>query len=249
MHKLILFLSIGLFLYGDVMYEMNTTTEGMLGMGATETTTSIYIKGDRRRKESTTKNPVTGEVSTITITRLDKKLTWTLYMDQQQYSETKLGEQMKLEEETEGKTEAKFPEIKVERTEKKKEILEKMCEEVIISMNVANDEDNLIITQTMWLTQDIVGYEEIQGFNKKFTEVSSDQILSSTMEMNTKSFEEFQKNIGEIEGFPLEMELNIQMGTEAMPFSMKSHSTVTKIETTPIHEKVFEIPEGFVLKE
>jgi hypothetical protein len=71
---------------------------------------------------------------------------------------------------------------------------------------------------------------------------------SSMMGGNKKTYEEFQKKTSEIEGFPLEIDMEMIMGGEGMSFSFMTHSEVTKIETTPISDKVFEIPTGYSLK-
>jgi thymidine phosphorylase len=71
----------------------------------------------------------------------------------------------------------------------------------------------------------------------------------SGMMADKKSFEEFQNKINEIEGFPLELDLEVIVASEQMSFSMKTHSVVTKIDAKPINNKVFEIPAGYSLKE
>jgi hypothetical protein len=244
MSRLFLILSLGLFLYADVMYEMTTTSKGMMGMGG-ESTVRVYVKGDRSRTETTSEGMMGGEVTNITITRLDKNVIWTLDNENKQYAEIEIGEFMKVEEE---ETEETVPEIKIEKTGKTKEILGKTCEEVIVSMDIKSDEGSMTMTQTMWVTTDITGYEELKEFNKKFGGNGSGQSMAS-MTKDKKSYNEFQEKISEVEGFPLELEMEFSMGAEIMPFSMRTHSTVTKIDTKPISDKVFEIPEGYSLEE
>ncbi len=246
LHRFILVLIFGLFLYGDVMYEMSTTTEGMMGMGCGETTMSVFIKGDCSRTEMTSTGPMAGE-QTIIITRLDKGVIWTLDTDNEQYSEMKLGEETE-EVEGEEETSGTMPEITVKKTGKKKVLLGKECEEVVVSMKIEDEQGDMSFTQIMWNTKDIPGYEEIMEFNKKMTEMGIKSSKSSMM-ANKKSFEEFQKKIGEIEGFPLELDMDMTMGSTGMSFSMKTHSVVTKIDAKPINNKVFEIPAGYTLKE
>ena len=228
------------------MYEMTTTSKGMMGMGG-ESTVHVYVKGDRSRTETTSEDMMGGEATNITITRLDKNVIWTLDNENKQYTEIEIEEFMKVEKDEE-ETEEIVPEIKIEKTGNTKEILEKTCEEVIVSMDIKSDEGSMTMTQTMWVTTDITGYEELKEFNKKFRGNGSGQSMAS-MTKDKKSYNEFQEKIGEVEGFPLELEMEFSMGTEIMPFSMKTHSTVTKIDTKPISDKVFEIPEGYSLKE
>lgn len=247
LHRFILVLFLGFFLYGDVMYDMSTTTEGMMGMGGGETTMSVFIKGDRSRTEMTSTSPMAGEQTSVIITRLDKGVIWTLDIDNEQYSEMKLGGEI---EGITGEEEAldKVPKITVERTGKKKVVLGKECEEVVVSMKVEDEQGDMSFTQTMWITKDIQCYEEIMEFNKKMTEMGM-KSSNTGMMANRKSFEEFQEKIGEIRGFPLEVDMDITMGGTGMSFSMKTHSVVTKIDAKPINNKVFEIPAGYSLKE
>jgi len=246
LQRLILVLVFAAFLYADVMYEMMTTSEGMMGMDGGETMMSIFLKDDRSRTEVLSKNPMTGEIKNIYITRLDKEVIWILDAENKQYSETKIGEEIAEEEE---QTETVVPDIKIEKTGKKKVLLDKMCEEIVISMNVESEGNSMNFTQIMWVTSDIPGYTEIKNFNDKMNEVGLKSSSTSSMFGNKKSFEEFQRKISEIEGFPLEIDLDMTMGSEEMSFSIKTTSVVTKIDSKPISEKVFEIPEGYSLKE
>lgn len=246
-YRFVLVFAIGIFLHGDVMYEMSTTTEGLMGMGGGETLISVFIKDDCSRTEMVMRDSMVSEMKNVFITRLDKGVIWTLNMDKEQYSEMKLGEETeKVEGEEE--TSAAMPEITVEKTGKKKVLLGKECEEVVVSMIVEDAEGSMNFTQTMWNTKDIKGYEEIMEFNKKMTEMGMKSSKSGMM-ADKKSFEEFQKKISEIEGFPLELDLEVTMGSEQMSFSMKTNTVMTKIDNKPINQKVFEIPAGYSLEE
>jgi len=246
-HRMIVLFLFGLFLYGDVMYEMMTTTEGLMGMGGGETLISVFIKDDCSRTEMVMRDSMVSEMKNVFITRLDKGVIWTLDMDNEQYSEMKLGEETeKVEGEEE--TSAAMPEITIEKTGKKKVLLGKECEEVVVSMKVEDAEGSMNFTQTMWNTKDITEYKEITEFNKKMTEMGMKSSKSGMM-ADKKSFEEFQKKIDKIEGFPLELDLEVTMASEQMSFSMKTNTVVTKIDNKPINQKVFEIPAGYSLKE
>lgn len=247
-HRLLLILIFGLFLYGDVMYEMLTTTEGMMGMGSSEATIRVFIKGDYSRTETTAKSPMTGEITSTTITRLDKKLVWILNDENKEYSELDLPSKIEPAEVADTSILGLMPEIKVERSGEKKKILEKECEKIIVTMNIKSEDEqgNIGMTQTMWVSRNIPGLKEINAFNKKLTEFTGGISQSAMMGINKKSMDEFQKKIGEIEGFPLELELNMTMGNG---MTIKTYSTVTNISIVPISQKVFEIPEGYVPSE
>ena len=249
-YRFVLVLASGIFLHGDVMYEMMTTTEGLMGMGGGETLISVFIKDDCSRTEMVMRDSMVSEMKNVFITRLDKGVIWTLDMDNEQYSEMKLGQEMITEEEIKLEEEPRIPapEFVVEKTGKKKILLGKKCEEVVVSMKVEDAEGSMNFTQTMWNTKDITGCNEITEFNKKMTEMGMKSSKSGMM-ADKKSFEEFQNKINEIEGFPLELDLEVIVASEQMSFSMKTHSVVTKIDAKPINNKVFEIPAGYSLKE
>ena len=250
LYRFTLMLMLCVFLFGDVMYEMVTTTEGMMGMAGGETKTSVYIKDDYQRTEMVSEDQMKGETKTILITRFDKGVIWALDPENKEYSEIKLDEGLDAEKAEEAKEESEFvmPAITVERTGKKKVLLNKECEEVVVSMKVEADEGSMDFTQVMWVTKDIAGYKEISDFSKKMTELG---LASSSMGMmkDQKSAQEFRKKIQDIEGFPLEFTMEIDMGTEEMPFSFKTQSQVTKVDKKPISKKLFEIPEGYTRKE
>jgi len=241
---LIFALIFGFFLYGDVMYEILTTTES--GMGSSKNMVRAFIKGNNSRIETTSKSPMTGEITTINIIRLDKNVIWTLNTEKKQYSEINL---VAIKPEASEESTVVTPEFKIEKTGEKKIILKKDCEKVFITMAIKSEGGNVTMDQTMWIAHDIPGYNEIKEFNKKLMELGAGFSSQPMMGIDKKSLSEFQKKINEIGGLPLEMDLNMIISAEDMSFSVKTHSTITKIETVPINQQVFEIPIGYVLTE
>lgn len=232
------------FLFGDVMYEMVSTSEGMMGMKG-ETNMRIFVKGDRSLTEMTAESPMAGTMTDTKIIRLDKGVIWSLDHENKEYTEHSLTDMAEESETSEGQ-EMPPPNFKVVRTGEKKKILNKDCDEVIVTMDVDSEEGTMTLKQTMWVTTQVPGYKEIQQFQQQMS--GSDFTSSSAMMGgNKKSYEDFQKQISEIEGFPLEITMEMTMGAEGMSFSFVTHSEVTKIETKPINDKVFEIPAGYSL--
>lgn len=232
-------------LNADVMYEMTSTTAGMMGMQA-ETQMRIFVKGDRSLTEMTAENPMAGTMSDTKIIRLDKGVIWSIDHETKQYSEQNLNALTEATEEYE-ETQMEMPDLKVVRTGEKKKVLDKDCEQIIVSMEAAGEEGKMTFKQTMWVTKEIPGYKEIQNFQKQIAE-SGLGSSSTMMGPNRKNYEEFQKKLSEIDGFPLEIDMEISMGGEGMSFTMTTHSEVTKVETKPINDKVFEIPSGYSLQ-
>jgi len=227
------------------MYEMTSATEGMMGMKG-ETQMRVFVKGDRSLTEMAADDAMAGSMSDTKIIRLDKGVIWSIDHENKEYTQYSLkemtGEPVESEEPA-----MEMPEVKVVRTGNKKKILNKDCEEIIVTMEAAGDEGSATFKQTMWVTNEIPGYKEIQDFQKHMSE--SGLGSSSMMGPNKKNYDEFQQKISEIEGFPLEMIMEMSMGGGVMSFTMTTRSEVTKIETTPINDKVFEIPAGYSLKE
>lgn len=245
--RLVPLLCFACFLFGDVMYEMVSTSEGMMGMKG-ETNMRIFVKGDRSLTEMTADSPMAGTMTDTKIIRLDKGVIWSLDHENKEYTEHSMADMS--QEPGAGEEEAEIPThtLKVVRTGEKKKILNKDCEEVIVTMDVEGEEGTMALKQTMWVTKDIPGYKEIQKFQQQMSE-SDFASSSAMMGGNKKSYEDFQKKISEIEGFPLEINMEMIMGAEGMSFSFVTHSEVTKIETKPINDKVFEIPASYSLKE
>ena len=229
-------------LYADVMYEMTSTTAGMMGMKS-ETHMRVFVKGDRSLTEVTGEAPTSGSISDTRIIRLDKGVMWTLDHENKQYTEYDFKE-IAAPAGDSSEQDMEMPDIKVVTTEDKKTVLNKECEQVIVSMESKGENGNVTFKQTMWVTKDIPGYKEIQDFQSKIIEVGLGS-SSAAMGHNRKSYDDFQKKISAIEGFPLEIDMEIAMAGEGMSFTMTTHSEVTKVETTPISDKVFEIPPSY----
>jgi hypothetical protein len=243
-----LILLFGTLVYGDVMYEMQTTTEGMMGMGG-QTVMRVYVKGDYSRTETMSESE-TAEPTDITIIRLDKGVVWNLNPTKKEYTKTTFDEISAAAEGIEGEEEPgiELPEIKLEKPGNKKKILGKECEQIVVSMDATSEEGGeATFTQTMWVTKEIPGYMEIVAFNKKMPVIG---IKSSTPMMggSTKSYTEFQEKLKDIEGFPLELDMDMTMGAEGMSFSITMHSVVTGFDTKTLDKSLFEIPAGYTLK-
>jgi hypothetical protein len=221
------------------MYEMVSTSEGMKG----ETNMRIFVKGDRSLTEMTAESPMAGTMTDIKIIRLDKGVMWSLDHEKKEYTEHSLTD---MAEDPQTGEEQEMPPhtFEVVRTGKTKKILNKDCEEVIVTMDVEGEEGTMALKQTMWVTTDVAGYKEIQKFQQQMSE-SDFTSSSAMMGGNKKSYEDFKQKISEIEGFPLEITMEMTMGAEGMSFSFVTRSEVTKIETKPINDKVFEIPTGY----
>jgi len=229
--------------YGDVVYEMSTVTRGMMGMGDSNSNIRVFIKGDMSRTEITPIDTAIHGVPDAVIMRLDKGVIWVLDDEHKEYSETVINETADIPASAGDSEAVKLPEIKVEKTGKKKVILQKECEEVTLSMSLDADGGDLSLTQTLWVTTDVPGYEELSCFTEKVTALGV-TMSSSSLTADKKAYHAFQQKLNEIEGFPLETDISMSMGS--VTFSVTN--TITKIDTISIHPRVFEIPAGYTLK-
>lgn len=229
-------------IFADVMYEMERTSQGFTLMEEEMTLIRNFIKGDLMRTEIKTKTSITEEVEKIMILRPDKGIVWIIDNEHKEYSEFPLKSDS-TEVQT-AKISEILSEIKIEKLKESKEILKINCDKYTVSLTYKSDNDTIEMLQTMWVGKDFVGYDEIMGFNKKMLNTIN---FPSIPCIDNKIIKEFQKSISEIDGFPLELELNLKMQNHELDISLLTRNIVKKISTVPISNKVFEIPEGYQL--
>ncbi|MEO0129140.1 MAG: DUF4412 domain-containing protein [candidate division WOR-3 bacterium] len=239
MHRIILLVFLFSIIYGDVMYEMETKTDGMMGLGDEVMTFRNFIKFDRMRTEVKIGNSESKDEAFIAIIRLDKGVFWILNPENKEYIEMPLSE--KLENNIIDSSNV-TPEFKIEKLEETKEILKIKCEKYYVSVDINSGAERMEITQTMWMGKDFPGYDEIKEFNDKVLGRVNETGL---VDIDNKLLKDLQKRISEIDGFPLEMEINVKMEDNYTKTELKSSSVIKKLTTVPISDRVFEIPEGY----
>ncbi|MEO0184365.1 MAG: DUF4412 domain-containing protein [candidate division WOR-3 bacterium] len=227
-------------IFADVMYEMETSSEGYMGMGEDTILVRTFVKGDRMRTEIKTKNSLLGEMEQCIITRLDRGVAWILDKDRKEFSEIPLSADSGLSVSEEiGDS---MPEIKIEKTDETKQILDILCEKYILMMKINSDNEDLEIKQIMWLGKDFCGYDEIMMFKQKMLSSIAEPTIVG---FNGKSIQELRKKISDFDGFPMEIEINLTMQNQGLNMAFKTTSVVKKITTVPISDRVFEIPENY----
>uniref|UniRef100_A0A7V0Z751 DUF4412 domain-containing protein n=1 Tax=candidate division WOR-3 bacterium TaxID=2052148 RepID=A0A7V0Z751_UNCW3 len=238
MKKILLIIFIFSVIYGDVMYEMETKSTGIMGLGDNVMTIRNFIKSDRMRTEM---KPQSSEIDNGTfaaIIRLDKGVIWILNLENKDYVE------IPLEESGERISDSTVtPEFKIEKLEETKEILNIKCEKYSVSIKINSEGEKMEITQTMWMGREFPGYNEIKELNNKIQGRTNEKGL---LGIDNKLFRDLQRRISEIDGFPLEMEIDVKMQSDDSKMELKSTSIIKKIATVPISDKVFEIPEGYI---
>ena len=232
-----------IFGYADVMYEMTTSYDGMLGIANGEMALQVFVKGDKSRINISIDNE--GEISSsVSIIRFDLGKFWLLNEENKEYNEILLNDSVQVNViDT-----LDLPAITIVKTGDTKNILDLECEKVVVAMQDSSEGSYLYFGETLWVSSEVPGYEELKNFTDRLTRHGMG-FASTSMDENAQSFGQLQEKINEIEGFPLEFILDVQVGIEEMTFSMASHSLVTKLDEVPIHDRVFDLPEGFILKE
>lgn len=237
----------GCALYADLMFETITKTDGILGIATTEITARNFFKPDRSRIETSATDANGGAVTMIIITRLDKKAIWILNPDLKTYTETRIDE-LKSEPPAVPDSLRYAPDFKVEKTGKNKKILDQLCDEIVATMKITTEEGTVDVNQTLWLTSDISGYQDLFEFGFKIRELGlSTGLLTNNIQ--DKKLMEFQEMVSNIYGFPMEWALDMNLGFGDMKFTMRTDYTVTNYASAPIDNNVFELPAGYKLQE
>ncbi|MEO0094588.1 MAG: hypothetical protein ABIL46_06245 [candidate division WOR-3 bacterium] len=242
MKKLLIIAFLFSIIYADVTYEMETVTQGIMSIGNAIMTIRNFIKGDCMRTEIKSENSPEGKMGIVTITRLDKGVVWILDTEKKEFLEIPVNEE-KFDTDLEPLD--FIPEIKIERMNETKKILKVSCTKYLISININLENGIMQINQTMWVGKDFPGYNEIMTFNKKMQSSINGTTIPG---LDNKIFKELQKRISEIDGFPMEMELTVNIDSEGTQIEMKSANIIKKLSTVPISDRVFEIPEGYTPK-
>ncbi len=228
--------------HADVLYEMITDYDGVLGITNGQMTIQMFVKGDKSRAIISIDND--GEIiNSVSIIRFDLNKFWLLDEQSKEYEEILLSDTLP------GRTTdtLALPEITVKKTGDKKNLLEFECEKIIVSMQDTADGAFFNFTETLWVSNEVPCYDELKNFTDKLTEQGLG-LASASSNGDEKALREFQRKINEIDGFPLEFSLDVRVGLEEIDFSMNTVSTVTRLEEVPIHDRVFELPEGFTQK-
>jgi hypothetical protein len=239
------FLMIGL-LNADIMFETVTKTDGMLGLGVSQINSRSFFKSDRSRIETSAQDPAAGSISLIIITRLDLKVIWILNPDLKTYTETRI-EDFRAGDQVPADSLDVVPELTVEKTGKKKKILDQECEEVLATMKIPAGDGSISLDQVIWLASDIPGYQELFEYGLKVRELGlSSGLLTNNVQDD--HLREFQEKVSNIYGFPMEWSLDMVMGGGEVNFNMKTNYVVTSYACAPINNNVFDLPPGYELQ-
>ncbi len=225
-------------LFGDVMYEVTTRFEGMPDLESGFLTIRNFIKGGCVRIEMKSESSALSNKPMVMVLHLDKGVSWILDLEKKEYVELPLDVLMKDRLPGDSKC---LPQFKIEKLPEIREILKIKCEKYLLTMTLQTDNEKITITQIMWLGRDFLGYQEIKEFNRK---LGGKIITMGLFDQDKAYYHDLQKKIAELDGFPLELEFTVKIEGRNV-IELRGSSTVNKITTVPINNRVFEIPEGY----
>jgi len=223
----------------DVVIKSKTTMGQMLGIGSSESETSVYIKGDKNRTETTTsfksqllqmgKQDMTSR--TTEIFRLDKEVKWELNHEDKSYREIYLKSLKRMAGDYKGHEASPAAPLSDDQAEDyvwtvDVEISEdaeavngfKSSKAVINAVGVKKDDisDSMFVTSKMWKSDELPNIEEIETFYKKFSKITGIDEGAGFAKMTEYSygfgeeFEESAEKLGEMKGYQVKMEMLVQ---------------------------------------
>ena len=221
MFSIILGLMISSAAMADLYWESDQETKGMPGRPDETKIIKTYLTANASRTEG---------VGQITIMNFDTKVLYHINPQAKTYQQINLADMGKPPE-MKGEKDHMPPHmmknmmggIQVTPTQETRQIAGYNCQKYLVSGMMMNSE--------YWLSKDVQGYEEIKAIGKKIAAVFEENPMMK--QMNIAGM------MGELDGFPVQMVMNIMKGT--------SITTLKKIEKKSVDKSLFSVPEGYTL--
>ncbi len=217
--------------WGDATVETFFKTGGIKGMGAAEGMMTHRIQGEKKWDSNNLKftgaflSKLAGETETVTITRVDKALTWALDTKKRTYTETPIqplkrpaAEQPQREEKPEKST-ARITrsEFSVKKTGASDTINGFSCEEYLVTWLLEMEDletkakSRSTMTTNLWTTPETATIKKVQAEEQRFnralakllgSEISTEEArqmgMAAMAAMSKASPEEIQKGLGRV---------------------------------------------------
>jgi hypothetical protein len=207
----------------DLYWESDQETKGMPGRPDETKVIKTYLTAYASRTE---------REGQITIMNFDTKIMYHINPQAKTYQRINMAEM------------GKPPEMKGEKAQKQQQMMKNMmgniqvtptdesrqiagynCQKYLVSGMMMNSE--------YWLSKDVKGYEEIKEIGKKIAGVFDENPMMK--QMNIAGM------MGQLDGFPVQMVMNIMKGT--------SITTLKKIEKKSLDKSLFSVPGGYTQTE
>ena len=221
----------------DVVVKQKTVSEGLGGFGNATVEGSLVVSGDKSRSEDHV--TYTGRFKTlvgkkpsetVSITRLDKDLVWSLEPAQKEYSELTFAEMKAMMEKgseeaqkaTRAQDEGMTFTVDVKKTGVKQDVNGFACEQVVITCSgkptdpkQAAEVQEIRMTMDQWLTQKAPGSTEMAAYHRKFAEklgreVGMAPMADAARRMYGNGMKELATKLKDVEGFPIRSTFTIE---------------------------------------
>jgi hypothetical protein len=223
----------------DVVLKQKTVSEGLGGFGNSTVEKTMIVAGDKSRSEEMStytgsfKGLAGGPKNSVSITRLDKELIWSLEPEKKQYSELTF-EQMRAKVEK-GAAEMKKANggsgdqdmtftVDVKRTGARQTIHGFACEQVVITCAgkatkpVEGQPAEIRMVFDQWLSTQVPGTEEMKAYHTRFAEkmglgAEASGISPMAQQMYGKGMKEMMAKLKDVKGYPVKSTFTIESPT------------------------------------
>ena len=203
----------------DLYWESDQETKGMPGRPDETKVIKTYLTAYASRTE---------REGQITIMNFDTKIMYHINPQAKTYQQINMAEMGKPPEMKGEKGQMQqqmmknmMGNIQVTPTQETRQIAGYNCQKYLVS--------GMMMNSDYWLSKDVKGYEEIKEIGKKIAGVFDENPMMK--QMNIAGM------MGQLDGFPVQMVMNIMKGT--------STTTLKKIEKKSLDKSLFSVPEGY----
>jgi hypothetical protein len=207
----------------DLYWESDQETKGMPGRPDETKVIKTYLTAYASRTE---------REGQITIMNFDTKVMYQINPQAKTYQQTNMAEMGKPPEMKGEKGQMQqqmmknmMGNIQVTPTQETRQIAGYNCQKYLVS--------GMMMNSDYWLSKDVKGYEEVKEIGKKIASVFDENPMMK--QMNIAGM------MGQLDGFPVQMVMNIMKGT--------STTTLKKIEKKSLDKSLFSVPEGYIQTE
>lgn len=205
----------------DLYWESDQETKGMPGRPDETKVIKTYLTASASRTE---------REGQITIMNFDTKIMYHINPQAKTYQQinmAEMGKQPAMKGEK-GQMQQQMMKnmmgnIQVTPTQETRQIAGYNCKKYLVS--------GMMVNSDYWLSKDVKGYEEVKEIGKKIAGVFDENPMMK--QMNIAGM------MGQLDGFPVQMVMNIMKGT--------SITTLKKIEKKSLDKSLFSVPEGYTL--
>jgi len=203
----------------DLYWESDQETKGMPGRPDETKVIKTYLTAYASRTE---------REGQITIMNFDTKILYHINPQARTYQQINMA------------TMGKPPEIKGETGQKQQQMMKSMMGNIQVTPTQETRQiagyncqkylvSGMMMNSDYWLSKDVKGYEEVKEIGKKIAGVFDENPMMK--QMNIAGM------MGQLDGFPVQMVMNIMKGT--------STTTLKKIEKKSLDKSLFSVPEGY----